>query len=252
MKQFQQSNFEEKEDIQIQTPTCRLHFNILVALNSLPAVMLRARLVTPNGPRILIERTPLVDLLEIASQGEGFYRVDYSLGQNLVRIEGHVEVARDGALPLNTGTYLSVDITCKAGNINFCELHALQHAKTTNTYLHYNPVTINQALQSVPLDRATHLVLPVARIREIELTYPTATVPRTQVELRSVADASNDIVCVNRMESGLSSAIYGYNRLVIVPVRDPLSLLDATRVQVERDSEDDTAFNVVLVEEKSL
>lgn len=254
MKQFSETNFNEKLDIQIQVPTCRLHFNILVPLAALAlnSVLIRARLVTPAGPTMLIERTPILDLFEIASLGEGFHRIDYSVGDSMARVLGHIEIARDGALQLNTGTYVSLDITSKEHVIASAEVFALQHSKNSNTYLHYNPVTINQALQSVPLEKATHLVMPIARVHEVQLTYPTATVSRTSEELRSVADASNDVVSVIKPLEGVPYATYGYNRLVIVPVRDPLSMLDASRVQIERNSDDPGAFNVILVEEKSL
>jgi hypothetical protein len=253
MKQFSKQNFSNQEDIQIQVPTARLGIVI-----DLPAgivekdVRIRARLVGAFGSKTIIERMDLQTLFEIAAQSEGFYRVK-ERADGSKRIEGHVDIAKGGALALSNNTYISFDVSrADGGDILECEIYSIQHPNTVTTYLYYNPVTITQPLQMVPLDRATRLVLPVANISEIQLTYPTGNVTHTNKEIRLIGDMTNDLVYVLTKEvNGETFATYGYNANVIMEVQDPQSLQLATRMQVEAPL-NSPQFNLYLVEEKTL
>lgn len=251
MKQFSKENFTSVEDIQIQVPTARLGFKLtMVDPGEFSRVTVRARLVGPNGTKTIIERMPLTTLLEVAAQNEGFYRL--TTNATNVTIEGHVDIAKGGALALSSTTYLSIDFGHKdAVAIAAAEIHSMQHPNTVNTFLYYNPVTITQPLQNVQLDRAVAIVLPIAAISEIQLTYPSGNVSHTNRELRYIGDMSNDIVYVETSVLNKQTAVYGYAQSIILAVKDGVSGQDATRMQVE-SMPASGQYTIFLVEEKSL
>jgi len=247
MKQFSKTSFDVQEDIQIQIPTARLA--IVVTLNDgflLEDILIRARLVSNAfGTQTIIERSTLQNLFEIGAGHEGFFRGELQGGQ-VIKYRGSIEIARGGALELTNNTYISMDVQGAVGAIAKMEIFSLQHVKRTKTYIHYNPVTINQVLQNVQLDRATQVVLPLAKVSEIQLTYPSNNVAHTQDELQFYADYSNEMVSVIG-----DKATHGYQNLIILPVRDELSAEVATRMQLE-SKDANSVYTVTLLEEKTL
>ncbi len=242
-----------QEDIQIQVPTARLGIRITLAKEiTLDRVKIRARLASPVfGTKTVIERMDMQTLFEYSAQTEGFYRINASgaLFANNT-FEGHIDIARGGSLALNNSTYISVDIT-SGDNIVKCEVFSIQHPKTSNTFLHYNPVTVNQALQGIQLEAATDIIYPVGKVAEMQLVYPGVTVTHTADELKFIADMMNDLVAVRTDSVGATSAFYGSATIAALPVRDALSALDASRVQIEQ-AVNSGSFNIYLVEEKLL
>jgi hypothetical protein len=253
MRHFVDFNFTKKEDVQIQIPTSRLVIKVGLTASTIAAglaallnVRIRTRLVSPaSGTRTVIERMNLRDLLEIGAATEGFFAV--GLENGVFTAFGNIEIARGGALALTNQSYLSFDVESDVAMTEFTLL-SIAHAKTTNTFLHYNPVTIIAGIQNIPLSRAGQIVLPVGKIEQVQLKYPSTVVEYSQAELHALANALNDIVYV---DSSTNTIKAGYDRLIVLPVADFLSGLEASNLQVEPTA---TAgqFNVYLLEESTL
>lgn len=254
MKQYSNTNFQLKEDVQIQISTARIAFKIVLPADvTLDQISVRGRLVSPNfGTKTIIERMPLQTLFEIAAKNEGFYRQDFRQDGTHV-YTGLVDIARGGALLLNNQVYISLDVAAPLGKqIKELDIYSIQHPKTTTTYLHYNPVSINQVLQNVQLDRAVEVVMPISEIGEIQMSYPDNTVSHVNAELRILADMMNDLVLVRSTGvEGTRPAEFGYLNHVIFPVRDELSGQTATRLQVE-SLRGEPRYTIYLIEEKTL
>lgn len=250
MKQFNKKGFSTAEDIQIQVPTARLCFSVILDEGiELSRVKVRGRMVSA-GTRTIIERMSLQELFEIAAQSEGFFRSYAQLDGTVLHL-GHVDIARGGSLALSNSSYVSLDVSAPGEMIAELTINSLQLPTTTTTYLYYNPVTITQALQNVPLDRAVAIVIPEAKISEIQLVFPSNAIPYTRAELKFIGDMSNDLVSVHTSSMGQSTAVYGYGSNFILSVKDATSGESATRMQVEQ-AVNGGQFNIYLVEEKSL
>jgi len=260
MKQLDEADIAKKDDLQIQVSTYRIRVSVKLPTGvTLTDVSVRARMVTPDGTKTTIERTNLKRLFEISAWHGGFYRA--TVDSEFVTYVGTIEVARDGALELTNSKYLSFDIACKDGStFKRLVINSIPHAKTTTTYLYYNPVTITQQIQAFSLERAVDVVIPVTQIDNVQLTYPNNVIEYTRDELISEADTSNDLVYVASPAPGLSktnenpliSVKYGYDEVVLVTTKDVKTALTASRMQVERASDVAGQFNVILIEEKTL
>jgi hypothetical protein len=260
MKHFSGTDTVKKEDIQIQIPCARIGFKLSFVspegltfgsrLGLLDAVRVRLRLVSPSfGTRTVIERMTLRTLLEISSSGQGFYEINENpdVQNTSFQVSGSIEIARGGALALTNQSYLSLDIESDT-IMGTCEIESIPHPKTTNTYLHYNPVTITAGLQNIPLSKAIGVVIPFGNVEQIQLKYPNTVVEHSREGMKHVQRTINDIVYFNTLNGQIKA---GFDRLCILPTQDMDSGFEASMLQVE-PAANAGQFNVYLLEEGTL
>jgi hypothetical protein len=230
-------------DVQIQQATSKLGFSIRCAAGFDPEkLLLTLKLETKNGPRHLVEKQPLITLLEIAAFGEGFFvnntiqdtgAVDegtaggtasrpapgYVEGKTTF-LEGAFDVCRTAALDLNQSSYLSLDLyTTELGvSLDDVEIYAMGGPVRNMDAQVYEPTTIQGGItKDINLSGIEYIALPLSKIESLRIEYePSGVVEMTQTEARIICRDLNDLVSYNSTTRALSA---GLRKWVVMEVK---------------------------------
>lgn len=238
-------NFKKEEDIQIQSATHQLGFSIVGGgdpYDEENLITVRLSLVSPAGGTVaLIDRMPLIHLLEICASGEGFFELTTQLGgEDRFRLEGEVEICADGALDLGSDGYLSLDIV-SPNTLESADIYAVDAPVLSKQYIRYDPTTINGVTKEIGLADAIAMAVRPVDIDSIQVQFPSRSPRWTSKELQMMGNRINDIVSFNRNGNTVRAGVVNFVQMA-VPSSNSATITPA----------DNRQFYVYLLKKKSL
>jgi hypothetical protein len=239
-------NFNNKEDIQIQTAVGRLLFHITCtdATANLELVTARLRIFGPKGAVGVHDTMNIKTHFELCAQREGFYRIiddkdDGGDDTGTTTYIGFIEVSKDGALALSSNNYLSLDIKAPQG-IKMMKIWALGGPFATNKFQCISPVTVQDVVKDIPLAGVDSILIRPADVGSLKLQYPDIAPDFEREELEAIGCMINDLVYVT--SDGRVKA--GFDQWV------ELKTKDCTRATLEPATSGQ--FALYLLTEKSI
>ncbi|MBO9731166.1 MAG: hypothetical protein J7623_21185 [Chitinophaga sp.] len=214
------SNFTgaAKDDIYLQSSAHGIGISLAdTAPIDLSKITLKVDFFSKNrGSKEIYPRMSLATMLEMNTFEEGFYLRDEKL------VKGLVKLSPDGSLHLEEGEYIRIAFD-NANATTVTNISSIDAPILSSTYKAISAVTITGQTKDLNVADSVMLHLPISKIDEIDIVYPTKTTKYTGAELEFLARAINDLVCVN---STGSDVVAGYDNYI------SLSCFDALKVAI--------------------
>jgi hypothetical protein len=203
------SNITRKEDLQIQASTQLLGFTITSDGDwfNFPDmsgnVFIRLRIVSHKAGTVqVIDRMPLSVLFELRGLKFGFFELsDFGSSQPGVnngrryRYSGVITVGIDGALELQDGEYLSLDLDCETPFD--AEISTIDSPDLVSKYQRVNPQSVQGITREINLTDVKGILVQPHRVLDMQVQYEKRGVPVTQAEMKLLAQANNEVVLMD-------------------------------------------------------
>ncbi|MFB6458027.1 hypothetical protein ACE38W_22335 [Chitinophaga sp. Hz27] len=214
------SNFTgaSKDDIYLQSSAHGIGISLADAAPiDLSKINIKIDFFSKNrGSKEIYPRMSLATAFEMNTFEEGFYLRDDKL------VKGLIKLSPDGSLHLEEGEYIKIAFE-GASATTVTNISSIDAPILSATYKAISAVTITGQTKDLNVADSVMLHLPIAKIDEIDIMYPTKTVKYSGQELEYLARAINDLVSVN---SAGTNVVAGYENYI------SLSCYDAMKVAI--------------------
>lgn len=183
--------------------------------------LITLELLSTSGERkMLVNKMPIIDIMEFSQSKEGFISLTGTLSNtNTATVKGLIPVGLFGSVPFDSD--ISLEVTISAGNSNISTI-SLRTVDSLEYSYHYNKFTKLQVLTGVKdkdfdLKSFSTILIPVSALTTSTVFNLVGsnnkTLKLSKDDLIDMANLSNDI-CYH----GDSNSIYGVGRNIILNV----------------------------------
>jgi hypothetical protein len=217
MKIVELNGITRREDIQIQASCEKIAIRITTDGKwffdpqfQTGLVYVRLRLISHKAGTVqIIDRMPLSVLLEREGQKFGFFERTDQIGVAGAESEwiyaGSIQVGDGGALELQDGEYLSLDLE---SDMPFsAQISTIDSPDLVNSYIRINPQTVNGVTREIGLADAKEILVPVSLIRDVQVQYENRATPVTQEEMYYLGMANNETTCMDFLHKRATAGI---------------------------------------------
>lgn len=231
------SNFTgtSKDDIYLQSSAHAIAFALSDPNGiDLSSIVVKIDFFSKNrGSKEIYPRMSLATAFEMNTFEEGFYLRDAKL------VKGMIKLSPDGSLHLEEGEYIKVAFE-GATATNVMNISSIDSPILSASYKSVSAITVTGQTKDLNVADSVMLHLPINKIDEIDIVYPSKTVKYSGSELEFLARAINDLVSVN---AAGTAVVAGYETYI------SLSCYDAYKVAIT--PKDFNAFVIYTEKHKS-